>query len=252
MKTKREYWEYQYKLGRDYLVPLFKEWGVKLSESRILDVGCGEGGILHALKDYADISVIGIDISGSKIIEACLTYPSKMVQFFPADIQHYNPNKKFNLIILRDTIEHLSERNRVMEKIGGLLLPGGKVFVSFPPFYSPFGGHQQMLGSFLRYVPWFHVLPVWRFFNWFIGKFDDNPGHLAEMNKIRDNRMSIIGFKELCENSGFEIIRSRYYFSRPSFKIRYGIPVIRSKWLGRVPVLREIFTTGAFYLLEKK
>ncbi len=258
MKTKRGYWEYQYRLGREYLVPLFREWNVRLFWG-VLDVGCGEGGILNAINDCTaelgciGFSAVGIDSNHSRIIDACLlSSQSGRIQFIPFDVLKYSPEKKIKFIILRDTLEHLQEKDRVMEKISELLAPGGKVFVSFPPFYSPFGGHQQMLGSFLRYVPWFPAFPTWWFFNWFIGKFDSNPEYLTEMNKIRDNRMSMAGFEKLCERSGFEIIRSRYYFSRPSFKLRYGIPVIRSRWLSRVPVLREFFTTGAFYLLEKK
>jgi hypothetical protein len=37
--------------------------------------------------------------------------------------------------------------------------------------------------------------------------------------------------------------------SRPSFKLRYGMPVIRVPGLERVPLLRELFVTGAHYLL---
>jgi len=49
---KRDYWECQYRFGREYLVPLFREWGAPLFNGNVLDVGCGEGGLLNSLKDY--------------------------------------------------------------------------------------------------------------------------------------------------------------------------------------------------------
>jgi len=58
---KRAYWEYQYRLGKEYLVPLLRQWGISFQAARVLDIGCGEGGVLcvmagaSGLGDCADV-----------------------------------------------------------------------------------------------------------------------------------------------------------------------------------------------------
>ena len=71
-------------------------------------------------------------------------------------------NSKFDLIILRDVIEHLNNSNMYLlfDRIDKLSNNNTVVLITFPPFYSPFGLHQQVLmKNFLKYIPYLSLLP---------------------------------------------------------------------------------------------
>uniref|UniRef100_UPI003FEF9222 class I SAM-dependent methyltransferase n=1 Tax=Alistipes shahii TaxID=328814 RepID=UPI003FEF9222 len=70
------------------------------------------------------------------------------------------PNHLYDLIILRDVIEHVEDQPRLMARLAELLAPDGVLFVAYPPWRMPFGGHQQMAVSrFAAHFHWLHLLP---------------------------------------------------------------------------------------------
>ncbi|HOC88026.1 MAG TPA: class I SAM-dependent methyltransferase [bacterium] len=256
---KEKYWRYQYRLGREYLLPLLAEWGVELEGSRMLDIGCAEAGILCALADAGGDS-IGVELSPSRLLLARQFASSghlSRMELIAADFFHMPlrpAGRDFSLILLRDVFEHLPDKAKAFSALVRLMQPETRLILTFPPFYSPFGGHQQMLGGILRRVPWFHILPapLWWLFAGHIRKRDPNPLFLLEMEKLRRHRMSISLCKRLARQHNLEIAGQRYYFSRPSYKLRFGWPVIKAQTIGRIPVLRELFITGAVMMMRKK
>jgi len=64
--------------------------------------------------------------------------------------------------------------------------------------------------------------------------------------------MTIALCKQLAWRHGLEIEGKRYYLSRPSYKLRFGWPVIQAQTIGRIPVLRELLITGAAIMMRKK
>ena len=258
-KIKQAYWEYQFLLGKNYLIPLLNDWSVIPAGKKVLDIGCGEGGLLCALTE-AGASGIGVDISSARLVKARKFANSNHLQhlqfitadFFSSPLK--DESQKFDIILLRDVLEHLPDKQKVMKKLHDLMGAKSRLFITFPPFYSPFGGHQQILQSWLKYIPYFHALPtpLWLFFRWLIKNFDGNTGYLKEAEKLRKHRISMGLFIKSTKIHGFKIVANRNYISRPSHRLRYGLPVIISNHLGRIPVLREIFITGAFYLLARE
>jgi SAM-dependent methyltransferase len=256
---KRAYWEYQYRLGKEYLLPLLKEWGLSFQGTRVLDIGCGEGGLLCALAE-AGAKGLGIEISPHRLAVARQAAPAALrqrLQFVAADFfaPPFAENQRPpDLIILRDVFEHLPNKPLAIEKLKDLLAPGAKLFITFPPFYAPFGGHQQMLKSFLRRTPYFHSAPefLWKGIRGWIQRFDGNPKFLDEMEKLRRHRVSIGGFRKMIRASGLRICREKFYISRPSYHIRFGWPIIDGDFLRGVPVLREVLISGAFFLIARE
>lgn len=256
---KRAYWEYQYRLGKEYLVPLLKQWGISFQAMRVLDIGCGEGGVLCAMVE-AGARGVGLEISPPRLVIARQLTPNACcgrVQFVAANFFQPPFGEKLvlpDLIILRDVFEHLPEKWLAVEKLKGLMGRGTKVFITFPPFYAPFGGHQQMLKSFLRRTPYFHTAPefLWKGIRSWIRKFDGNPNLLDEMETLRQHRISIAGFRKMVRANGLRICREKFYLSRPSYHIRFGWPIIDGDFLRGVPLLREFLISGAFFLIERE
>jgi 2-polyprenyl-3-methyl-5-hydroxy-6-metoxy-1,4-benzoquinol methylase len=260
-EKRRAYWEYQYHLGKDYLIPLLSEWGVPFVDTKVMDIGCAEGGILCA---FADIGVkgLGLEISNDRLTFAQETIQNHQhrldkVHYIIADFFHL-PIKKdhsaFDIILLRDVLEHLIDKKQVMATLAPLMGKNTFLFITFPPFYAPFGGHQQMLKSWLRRLPYFHTLPFpfWNIFRWYIKRFDANPKFLKEMEKIRRHRITIQTFIKLVNSHGYQIQKNRFYITRPSYRLRFGWPVIISNRSAKIPVLREFLISGAFFLLKKE
>lgn len=258
-EQKRAYRRYQYRLGDEYLAPLLQEWGISLSGKKVLDIGCAEAGVLCAFVD-AGATCTGIEISLNRLLTGKkLAEPKHLakLQFITADF-FYAPLKPdehtFDLITLRDVYEHLPEKQQVLTILRSLMGSETKLLITFPPFYSPFGGHQQLLKSKLRVLPYFHIFPrpLWTLFRFFIARFDNNAGYLKEIEKLRKYRTTIHSFLKNAGLHGFNIAARKFYLVRPSHHLRYHLPVIGGNLIGKIPALREFLITGAFFLLEKK
>ncbi len=78
------------------------------------------------------------------------------------------------------------------------------------------------------------------------GQTDD---YLAFMKEL--NHLELSTFERIVASSGLGIAQRELYLLRPEFYHRYGVRPIRSPLLGRIPLLREITTMGAYYLLSK-
>lgn len=100
--------------------------------SAVLDVGCGNGGLAGALKARGCL-VTGIDISEKAINEAgvflengfCFDIGSEK---WPEELME----KKFDLIIASEVIEHIFDPDSFLKKIGHLLAPDGKIIITTP------------------------------------------------------------------------------------------------------------------------
>jgi SAM-dependent methyltransferase len=236
-----------------------------LDGGRVLDIGCGEGGVLCAMAE-AGAYGLGLEISPTRLVigrQLASNAQRKSLQFVagdfflpPFDLNHRlggSESRPLSLIILRDVFEHLPNKLLALQQLKNLMSPRTKLFITFPPFYAPFGGHQQMLKSFLRRTPYFHAAPefLWKNIRGWIERSDANPKFLDEMEKLRQHRVSIHGFRKMARSTGLRICREKFYISRPSYHIRFGWPIIGGDALRRISLLREIMVSGAFFLMEK-
>lgn len=102
-----------------------------LSEISLLDVGCG-GGILSESMARVGINVLGIDTCKESIAVAQL-HAEKVglnVEYMYTSIEELKNDKKYDVILLMEVIEHVSNLEFFVKKVTELLKPGGLIFVS--------------------------------------------------------------------------------------------------------------------------
>ncbi len=255
-EEKTYYWRYQRRLGEEYLIPFVQQAGYSIPGARVLDIGSAEGGILSAFAAEG-AQTIGIEISISRLKHAVQFARQNHLhcQFVAADL-FFLPLQQtpFDMILMLDVLEHLPDKEKALANITRMMTSDTLLLLTFPPFYSPFGGHQQMLNSFWRFIPYFHTVPfpLWRLIAITINKWDANRCFLQEMENLRNHRLSINRMKKMAEQLGLQVIAEDYHFIRPTHKLRYGWPVISARRLQRIPLIREVLISGVTFLLKKK
>ncbi|MBC8146548.1 MAG: class I SAM-dependent methyltransferase [Bacteroidetes bacterium] len=222
-------------------------------EKRVLEIGCAEGGGLHYFARNG-ATCYGIEYSKSRYENAAQQGKSLGIIIIHGDIlnpdTYYNEiSEPFDFIIMRDVIEHVFDQELAMKNIKELLNQEGKLFISFPPKYSPFAGHQQNSSRILGKLPFLHLLPtlLYRLFLMFVLEKKEKIDSLLEIKKTR---ISINKFEGILSRTKLKITLRNLYFIRPCFKYRWGLNR-RINIFGFLPIIREIFTLGALYVIEK-
>ncbi len=111
--------------------------------SRVLEVGCGFGGLIAALPG---VRKVGVDISPRMIEKARARHPE--VELFVADVEHDElPAGPFDTIVLSDVVGHLDDIQRALERLSPLLAPGGRLVVTYYNFvWEPVLRTAEQLG----------------------------------------------------------------------------------------------------------
>lgn len=221
---------------------------------KILDVGCGVGGNLAPFAHMGHV-VKGIDIDSNSIGWAIKLFDKEGLSgtFIHGDIHEYHDTEHYDLIMLHDAIEHIPDKAKLMACLQGLLAEQGILYVAFPAWCMPFGGHQQVARTwFVSRCPFIHLLPQ-RLFVWLLCKLGEPESVIKDLLAIKATRMSIQAFQRLCHDTGYDIVDRRLYFINPHYKEKFGLtPRVLWKGIAAIPYVRDFFSTSCHYLVTKK
>ena len=98
--------------------------------SRALDVGCGDGVLMAALRDKKNVDARGIEIDGA-CVESCVALGLSVVQGDADRDLSFYPDGAFDYAILSQTLQTAARPDRILQE---LLRVGRRAFVSFPNF----------------------------------------------------------------------------------------------------------------------
>ena len=95
----------------------------------ILDVGCGEGSLLKTLADaHPGAAVAGVEIAENALHLARRTLPG--AEFKVLDIADALWERKFDLVVCADVIEHIADDETALRHMAAMANPGGHVVVA--------------------------------------------------------------------------------------------------------------------------
>jgi len=116
-EDRRAYFQELAITGERYFLPYIHHFMPVPPQSRILEIGCGEGGNLVPFARLG-CRVEGIDLSENRIRQARRFFQEEglAATFVASDIfQVTPPEEVFDVILLHDVIEHISEKGRLPE-----------------------------------------------------------------------------------------------------------------------------------------
>jgi SAM-dependent methyltransferase len=143
--------EYDYALFEYYrsakVIAFLERAGVTI-QGRVLDAGCGGGGMPLSLADEADL-VVGIDPAqrfGDAGVRIGRDKGLRHLHFALADGMALPfPTGTFDLVLSHAVIEHVSDASLYLRECARVLRPGGRVYLSTAPYLSFAGAHLPRL-----------------------------------------------------------------------------------------------------------
>ncbi len=163
----------EFKLISDWITP----------DSRVLDLGCGDGKLLKHLIDTHQVTGYGMEIDPQKNIQAI----QKGINVIQSDLNrhdlcHYFDKDSFDFVIMTQALQVVSRPDELLDE---LLNVGKQCIITFPNF-AHWRNRAQLM--FTGKMPETDTLP----YHWY-----DTPN--IHMCTFKD-------FENLCEEKGIEVV----------------------------------------------
>lgn len=250
---RKRYFNMQIDNCKKFVLPFIEEKFAVTQNMRVLEIGCGEAGVLKPFMDKGCITVgvefdtvrvdLGKEFLKEEVAEQKITFIAKDI--YKTTIEELGG--KFHIIIFKDVIEHIHDQPKMLQELHRFLLPKGCVFFGFPPWQMPFGGHQQICkNKWLSKMPYYHLLPL-PIYKWLLQRKNEN---VDEMLEIRETGISIERFEKIVKQTNYTISNKTHYLLNPIYEYKFNVkarkqlPILRS-----IPWLRNFFTTCVYYLI---
>lgn len=249
-------YEQQVDNSRQYVMPFIEQTKPVREGINILEIGCGEGGVLTPFIEKGAYCV-GVDLDQPRVNLAKENLAKEIANgkalflyknVYDADfVEKYKGF--FDIIILKDTIEHIPEQEKFIPHLHNFLKKEGQIFFGFPPWYMPFGGHQQTAQNKIAMLPWYHVLPKPVYKG--VLKMMGEPTHIIkDLMDIYDTRITIERFERIVKKSGFTIKNKQHYLFNPIYRYKFGWkPRRQSPVVSAIPFFRNFVTTCVYYTI---
>lgn len=245
--------------SREFYLDQVREAMTLTSETRVLEIGCGEGGNLLPFAELG-CCVTGIDIDEGKIKNAELFFgeAGKQGTFIASDFMKVQlpetEEEKYDLLLLHDVIEHIEPpyKEQFLTHMMCFMKSDALVFIGFPAWQMPFGGHQQICKGKLSKMPYIHLLPK-KMYKGLLTHAKESEGCIDEMLSIKRAKMPIEKFEKLVKSVGLKVEKRRLWLINPHYKQKFGLRPVKEVWpFTSLVWLRNFYTTSAWYLVKKR
>ena len=254
---KQKYFRINIATTKQYIIPFIEERFSILPGMRVLEIGCGEGGVIRSFLDLG-LTGVGVELDEVRLKDASIFLKEEIeegkIRFISKDIYktdvHNDLGGKFDIIILKDVIEHIPDQEKLLAFLKAFLNPNGVIFFGFPPWQMPLGGHQQILkNKWLSKIPYYHLLPMY-LYKKILSAAGEN---VQEMEEIKSTGISIEKFEKIVANTNYSVINKRHFLINPIYEHKFGWkPIEQWKLISSLPVVRNFVTTCVYYLVQSR
>ncbi len=258
----RVYFDYQTANATKYVIPFIERTFPLPAGARVLEIGCGEGGVLRAFMEKGCVGV-GVELVENRAENAkqfLQEFIDKGVcQIFSKNIYDVQDVAEelggtFDLIVMKDVIEHIPDQKKLLATLRNFLKPNGCIYAGFPPWQMPFGGHQQICqkSRFLAKLPYYHLLPAF-LYAWILRRGGESEAIVKDLLEVKSTGISIERFERISRQNNYSLQDNIHYFTNPIYEYKFGwkprhqYAVIR--W---IPYFRNFLTSCVYYLIKKE
>ncbi|MCC7007874.1 MAG: class I SAM-dependent methyltransferase [Acidobacteria bacterium] len=256
--------EYDYALFEYFrsakVMAFLERAGVNIA-GRVLDAGCGGGGMPLSLAEHAAL-VVGID-PAPRFVNAGVTLGRERglanLVFVQADGMHLPfPDHSFDLVLSHAVIEHVADAARYLGECRRVLAAGGRCFLSTAPYLSFAGAHLPRLRL---PIPLHLLIGRAAAFRVFRSIARRAPGLLKEPahenSFIRDARQGIAKEDDLLERvrvrrlraqiaaAGLRVVREELHVTSTVRKL----PPVVGQWLKNSRITQDALISNIEYVL---
>ncbi len=256
-RDKQRYFNEQSYTTDRYVIPFVSPFLPVVEGIRVLEIGCGHGGNLKPFLDSGCV-VTGLDVNSDDTTTADrllhdhphynrLTLVTKDIYQVIAD-----ELGQFDLIVMKDVIEHIPQQERFMEFVKRFLKIDGRIFLGFPPWQMPFGGHQQVCENrLLSITPYTHLLP-YSVYEWILKRGGEKPARIDELLEVKRTGISIERLRSILRLQNYQIEREEFFLINPNYEVKFGLKPWKQIWpLTKLPFIRNFLTTCCYYLVRQ-
>ncbi len=257
--------EYDYALFEYYrsakVLAFLDRAGVTV-DGRVLDAGCGGGGMPLSLAEHAR-QVVGVDLVnrfGDAGVRLGRERGLSHLHFLQADGMRLPfADGSFDLVLSHAVIEHVADAPLYLRECRRVMAPGARLFLSTAPYLSFAGAHLPRLKF---QIPLHLVTGRWIAFRTFrlLARYAPwtlkEPAH--ENSFIRDARHGLWKDDDLLDlvtvtrlrgqiaGAGLRIVREALHATSTVRRV----PGPFGRWLRDSPLTRDIFISNMEYVLE--
>lgn len=176
------------------------------SGSRVLEVGCGTGNLLHDLEPSTGV---GIDISKGMIDIARQSFPE--LDFYVMDAEQLELNETFDFIVLSDSLGYFEDIQAAFAGLNKVCHRGTRIIITY---------HNFLWQPFLKVAEWFRLKMPQPKLNWL------NKGDIVNLLFLE----------------GYDIVKQGRRFLFPKFFPI--VSWFFNKFLAQLPLLNHFCITG--------
>jgi SAM-dependent methyltransferase len=256
--------EYDYALFEYYrsakVIAFLERAGVAIA-GRVLDAGCGGGGMPLSLAEHARevVGIDPIDRFSQAGVRLAREHGVTNLQFVRADGMALPfRDGRFDLVLSHAVIEHVADAPRYLRECRRVMAPGGRCYLSTAPYLSFAGAHLPRLRIPIplhliagRAVAFRTFQMLARRAPWTLRE----PAH--ENSFIRDARLGVDKYDDLLEKvrverlrrqiggAGLQIVREELHVTATVRRL----PGPVARWIRDSPLTQDAFISNIEYVL---
>jgi methionine biosynthesis protein MetW len=115
---------HQFEVGFNIIIDLIEPG------TRVLDLGCGSGTLLHRLRDEKDVEGCGVELDQEKVIKCIERGIRVMTLDLDQGLEGF-PDLSYEYVVLSRTLQQLTNPDRLVRE---MLRVGSKSIITFPNF----------------------------------------------------------------------------------------------------------------------